>query len=689
MNARLRKVEGLNGSSIDKLEESGITEAEALSLGMYSVANASLLSANFEAQPALVIPYYNAERKPMRAHPAWPDFYRMRYLKESNVKGFGDLTEGKKQRYTQPPNTGVCAYLPLCTDWAAIQDAASEPVLITEGELKAAKACLDGFPTIGLGGVYNFRSSKAGIFWLPELEAFKWARRKVTIVYDSDYSEKPDICAAINVLAEELQARGAMVELASLPDVYQDDRKTGLDDLLVARGDAGLLEALSQSEPLALSTKLWRMNDELVYVADPGFIMVRSTGQKLTPSNFTAHSIWSTHDTPERKVKPDGSISYQKAPAAPAWVKWPLRQTVNKLTYRPGEDEFCTDDKGHLQYNQWRGWGVQPAKGDVKPWLDLIKFIFEGAEKDAVEWFLDWCAYPLQYPGTKLFSAVLVWGRLTGTGKTLLAYTLKRIYGANFIKIKNEDLKNTWWLENKQFILGDEISSNDKRSESDALKTMVTQEEVNINVKYVPQFSVPDVANYYFSSNHSEALFMEDEDRRIFVHEVQQQSALPDDFYQAYDKWKDSDAGAGALFHWLLQRDLSKFNPKAKAYRTAARQRMIMQGKSDLGTWVAELREFPAAKLTVGHMRHTKDLFTSHELLNMYAAEHDSAGKVTANGMSRALAAAGFNQVYNGNPIAVNGKGGRYFAVRNMDHWAKCKSMKDIIKNISQSPVRD
>jgi hypothetical protein len=71
---------------------------------------------------------------------------------------------------------------------------------------------------------------------LPELEAFVWARRKVTICYDSDYTDNPMICTAINALAEELQERGALVHVATLPNVYEDEnRKTGLDDFLVEK----------------------------------------------------------------------------------------------------------------------------------------------------------------------------------------------------------------------------------------------------------------------------------------------------------------------------------------------------------------------------------------------------------------------------------------------------------------------
>lgn len=691
MNKVVRiKAGTFNDAAAQKLESSGLSVEQANQCGMYSVNNAMQIDEQFQAQPALVIPYFDVNGKPLRPHKAWPDFYRLRYLGETEVKGFKEAAGVKPSRYTQPKDTGVCAYFPRVADWASIATDVSEPILITEGELKAVKATVEGFPTIGIGGIYSFRSSANGIFFIPELDAFTWARRKVSIVYDSDFNSNPMVCAAINALGEELAERGALVHVAFLDDVYPEDenRKTGLDDFLIEKGDEELIRVLKEAEPWGMTKRLWAMNKEVVYVRDPGMVVAQKTGQKMDCSKFGAHSDWATLSVPERKMKLDGSVSVIKAAAAPMWLKWPLRKAVDKLSYLPGHERFTEIDDVNY-FNQWKGWGVTPQKGSVKPWLELVDFMFEGADKGAKEWFLDWCAYPIQFPGTKLFSAVLIHGRFTGTGKTLAGYTLAKIYGQNFIKIKSKDLYDTWWAENRQFVLGDEISGSDKRAEADMMKAMITQEEVNINIKYIPQFSIPDCVNYYLTSNHADALFLEDEDRRFFIHEVLGQP-LPDEFYAAYDKWLKKDGGAAALMQWFLDRNLSNFNPKAQAMRTSARERMIMSGKSDLAMWLQELKEAPFTKLRHGQMRYQRDLFTSHEILSMYEAEHErQTGKVTSNGVSRAMAAAGFKLAYGGAPLnAPNGKMSRYFIVRNADRWTRVNNRKEFVKNIALPLVK-
>jgi hypothetical protein len=649
---------------------------------MYEAPSAVQLNPAFEAVPALVIPYFGVNGAPMSARPKWPPFYRIRYL-DSTKKGFAKASNQKDRRYTQPANTGVAAYFPKNVNWKQIAADAEQGIIITEGELKAAASCEVGYPTIGLGGVWNFRATHDGLFWLPELEKVNWIGRDTFICFDSDYATNPNICAAMNKLGEELMERGAMPKILLLPDVV-DEGKTGLDDYFLENTADDFDALLAQAEPITLSTSLWRINKEVIYVEDPGLVIVEATGQKLSPSHFKEHSRWATLNTPELSVTKDGDVSIKKVAAAPFWVRWPMRRSASGVTYAPGKPKLT--DSG--EYNQWKGWGCEPVKGDIKPFMDLVDFLFGDAEKGAKEWFLDWCAYPLQYPGTKMFSSVLIHGSMEGTGKSLVGYTLGRIYGKNFKEITDDDIKGgyTAWAENKQFILGDEITGSDKREHADTLKRLITQRSITINIKYVPQYDIPDCINYFFTSNHPDAFFMSDHDRRFFINEVIG-DPLPQKFYDAYDKWLWGD-GPSHLFHWLLARDISEFNPNAPAFRTAAKERMVVHGKGELGAWIRELKEGPDYFLRMGQMRYTRDLFTAKELTDMYKSEHPQA-QASPVGMGRALSAAGFPQVDGGNPLqGPDGRMNRYFAIRNIAHWRKCKSRKEMEANLKKTPTR-
>lgn len=667
----------------DKLASSGLTTDQAKKLGMYEVPSAKQVHPHLDARPALVMPYHDLAGKLAKSHPQWPDFFRARYLDKGT--GFAAMaTEKGDQRYAQPPNTGVCAYFPTLLDWEAIKKDVSIPILITEGELKASAGAAQEWATIGLGGVWNFRASREGYFFLPELEKINWIRRQVYIVFDSDFQEKQAVCFAINSLSEELYERGALPSVVTLPDVYEDDRKTGLDDYLLQAREGEFERLLAEAQPLSLARALWKMNRVVAYVNNPGMVVQLEDGMKMTPGAYKEHSQWSTFHASEQKMDAEGNVVVKKTPAAAAWLKWPLRRSVKKVTYAPGLPRITKDNL----FNQWEGWGVEPKRGNVKPFLDLVRFLFKDMEPEMQEWFLDWCAYPIQNPGTKLFNCVVVWGAHEGTGKSLIGYTLGQIYGNNFKELTDDDLEGdyTAWAENRQFVMGDEITGSDNRQYANKLKRMITQRKVTINVKFVPQYEVPDCINYYFTSNHADAFFMSDKDRRMFVVEVQGE-ALSDKFYAEYDKWLWHEDGPAHLMRWMLDRQISKkFNPSAHAPRTAAKDRMIKAGKGELTGWISDLLEHPEQVLATGKMRHTRDLYTAAELLSFYRAQYPD-GKATTIGLGKQLSNAGVRQADGGTPLrGPDGTLGRYFIIRNAERWAKA-DRKKLEADLKKAPV--
>lgn len=663
---------------LKKLQSSGLdlTDAAELRIELLDGTKVAGLHKSFKALTSLKINYLDVHGQPISDWQASRPFYRLRYLE--TPPGFEALSEKKQVRYVQEPNTAPVAYFPGNQDWALSVDP-SEPILITEGELKAAKACKEGFPTIGLGGVYNWRAHRLGLTWLPSLDQVNWVKRHVYIVFDSDYHTNPMVCAALRDLAEALQDRGSFVYLVNLPSI-EGLEKVGLDDYLVHAGPSAnemFAQLLAEAEPLGLARPLWHLNDKYVYICNPGLIVDQKTGFKASPAAFRDH-LEAPIAYQEKVLKPDGSISFRPVSAAATWLKWPLRNQVSALTYAPGQTRFVMEES--TKYNVWPGWGVSAKKGDVKPFLQLLDHLFTGASPKALEWFLRWCAFPIQHPGVKLFSSCLIWGKSHGTGKSQVGYTLGKVYGDNFTEITQADLHASFndWAENRQFVLGDDISGSDNRQERDILKKMITQQKMWINLKYVPKYQIIDCINYLFTSNQPDAFFLEDDDRRHFIHEVIV-GPLSEEFYVEYDIWLNS-GGAESVFHYLLNLELGDFNPAGKAFYTAAKERMISAVQSDLGTWCRDLMATPDYVLRVGEVAIPKDLFTSKELLQLY----DPAGttRTTAGGIGRELSRCGCRQVLGGSPVRLaDGSQVRLFAVRNSDRWAS-EGLKAIVDHV-------
>lgn len=648
--------------ALAKLETSGLTEADMRLLRMEALSptQTHALHESFKPLCSLKITYWDPTdlNKPLSGHAAWPAFYRLRYLRPG-----GDAKDDV--RYTNEPMAGVAAYFPPSVDWPSIVGDYNQTLIITEGELKAAKACKEGCPTIGLGGVWNFRSSSLGVTFLRELEAFNWVKRRVYIMFDSDVIVKPGVQDALNSLAEELMLRGALPFIVFVPE-GDNGKKQGLDDWCVNNPGSSLYDLCERHQPLTQVRKLFEMNERLVYVMDKGIIIEQATGNKMASNQFK--EAFQNVDYAELTIADNGNVSLKKAPVANSWLKWPMRSQVNSMTYKPGAPKLIHPaEPTRSMYNLWPGWGVEPAEGDVQPFLDLLAHLFKGCDPKDREWFLKWCAYPLQYPGTKLFTAVVIHGIKHGTGKSLVGYTLGRIYGANFTEINQNSLHAGFngWAEAKQLVMGDDVTGSNKRQDNDLLKKLITQRELRVNTKFMPEYVVPDCVNYLFTSNHPDAFFLEDGDRRFFIHEVLT-TPMDEDFYMEYMLWLDT-TGPAALFHYFLNMDLDDFNPSAPARRTVAKEQMTADTRSDLGDWVFKLRSDPDSVLRVGEALVPGDLFTSGELLAIY--DPTESKRVTANGLSRELRRAGVPRANRGMPVRGAKGVDRYYILRNIDKW--------------------
>ncbi len=657
----MAKGEDLQALARKKWQSSGLTDAQAKKLRFKVVTSVEVhkLGSHFLKAGALMMPYFTTKGLPTK-------FYRLRYLEAPTGSFAGQMK--KSPRYAQPLNINE-VYLPplLKRTWAEIIDDVKETLYITEGELKSAAACSVGLACMGLGGVDVWRSQKRLLEALPILKEVEWDDRDVVIVYDSDASKNPNVVRAQNQLAGWLLTQGAKPRIASLPPA--GELKQGLDDFLVANGPAALEKMLDEAVPTPEAVALWSLNEKVVYARNPGLVVELHTSRKIAVNDFTNH-VYANHHYQQMVKGKEGAITFKPAKLAPRWVEWECRNEVKKITYAPGQGRI-TDDGC---WNDWAGWGMEPLPSktkDVKLWHELLDYICQDEDPAARRWFERWLAYPLQRPGTKLFTCVAIWGK-QGTGKSLIGRTMMRIYGPNSMAVGAKHLRGSFnsWAENRQFILGDEITGSDKRADADELKNLITQHEMQINTKYVPEYYVPDCVNYYFTSNHPDAFFMDDDDRRNCIFHTAY-DPLPDAFYKAYDKWMKGD-GPSYLFDHLLHIDLGDFDPQARAIETNAKKRMIVTGKSDLGSFVLRLREDTAAALRpLGNEKRASEcaLFTSEELKRCYDPEN--ATKVSVNGMAKELSRQGFVQAYGGNPINTANGRQRLFIVREQQKWMK------------------
>lgn len=648
----------------EKLAAYGLTyeHAKKLHIEVLDAEETKGVDPLFLSLPALRLRYMDpATGKPLTPHSKWPAFQRFRYLVDPPPN-----SAGKVQRYAQSERSGVCAYFPTLRDWSTILTDTKQTIYITEGEFKAAKACERGFPTIGLGGVWNFTSKASGGAFLRELEAVDWVQREVYIIYDNDGQPNEKVIMALNRLAEELCERGAIIYTVFLPSVKPG--KTGLDDYFIANPDPTEFVQMRDLTRISLTMAkpLHEMNDRYTLLYSPQGVGCLDTGRIIGLDTFNL--VEGKHNYREGVVHKDNTLVQKKVSLAAAWIKWSMRRETSEAAYNPGAERLCDG-----AFNTWPGWGTTPVKGDVSKFLRVIDNLFDACVvpkeeiKAAKKWFLQWLAFPIQHPGAKMFSMAVLLGA-PQIGKSLLVSMVSRIYGDNFHQLSTNDLTSQFngWAAHVQLALGDDIIGSDKRSHATEFKTMITRDWAVINEKNIPGYKVRDCINYIFTTNEFDAFFMDDNDRRNFIwHCMGEKIALAEG--RAIRAWADSEEGGNALHYYLLNLSLDGFD-HTPAMMTTAKMAMTDLGKSDLEGWCHRLRDTTDLILPNSNC----DLYSSRELLQKYDPE--GKHKLTAAGLGKAMTRTGFMQVLGGAPIVWPGGNERLFIIRNKDKWLKASA---------------
>jgi hypothetical protein len=149
-------------------------------------------------------------------------------------------------KYLSPKNGGIrCFIHPNAHE--ALTQTPDLPLYLTEGEKKAVCATLCGLPTIGLGGIWMWKSGKDDDSLNSDLVPYVTGGRDVVLIYDSDATETPkktrDFADCARRLAVALEPYGCKLYRFDIPS--NNGQKFGLDDWLIANGaDTAFLQNL-------------------------------------------------------------------------------------------------------------------------------------------------------------------------------------------------------------------------------------------------------------------------------------------------------------------------------------------------------------------------------------------------------------------------------------------------------------
>ena len=255
-----------------------------------------------------------------------------------------------------------------------------------------------------------------------------------------------------------------------------------------------------------------------------------------------------------------------------AWMESPAKRIVRQAEV--GFDPSGEDTS--LKCNMWGGWPQAPRAGDCECLLELLYHLCkrERNADEVYQWVLRWLAYPIQYPGTKMKTALVFHGP-QGSGKNMFFEAVMAIYGEYGRIIDQAAVEDKFndWASRKLFLIADEVVARAELFHiKNKLKGLVTGDTIRINPKNVGAYEERNHVNMVFLSNEVMPAVLERDDRRYLV--VWTPPKLDPGFYEQV-RIELQNGGVAALHHHLKQLPLGDMKPWTMPPLTEAKRDLI------------------------------------------------------------------------------------------------------------------
>ncbi len=310
-----------------------------------------------------------------------------------------------------------------------------------------------------------------------------------------------------------------------------------------------------------------------------------------------------------------------------ATTESPLSTKVDYPTYVPGAPARIVNfEDGTTGLNRWSPTTLVPQEGSY----DLIKQHFEVVFEDDIEreHMLDVIAHLVQKPGVKIHHCAVVIGG-EGTGKTTIGNIIARLVGeSNSRTVENDEIKSPYQegLTDTVLLQINELKGFEQLEAANRLKGLLTEETLRARRLYQDYTEKMTPRFIFATSNHDLPTRAGSSARRHFVSRSTQPRLSPEYFKEFYDALPSE---LPAFLFAMLQRDISRFNPKAAPPTTAAKVFLVEASRP-------EAEQLLFRTLEDGGTALDRDVFLRAELVDIL--QYGLSRRVTENDVSNAIA---------------------------------------------------
>jgi hypothetical protein len=333
-----------------------------------------------------------------------------------------------------------------------------------------------------------------------------------------------------------------------------------------------------------------------VMVAGSKYRIVNRTHDDFLNENvcFMANSDFIQHQNnlpsvPITTKDDDGRVGVKYVTRSDFWSKCQKRIRFDGDTFIPSRLGSAyspvIERHGKFYYNLFRGWQVEPVKGDwsLIEW-HLFNVICSG-DQAQLDYLLDWIAHIVQFPNEKPDVATVMRGG-KGVGKSIFASKLAKALGpAGLVFSGNQLLTGRFsgHLRNKLLLVLEESFWAGNKQDEARLKHLISDEQTTFESKGVDAQPGRSLTRVIMITNNDWSAPVSADERRYFIPTIsnagKERDRIEGNYFSRLAKSLDG-GGLSAFLYDLLERPTSRNHLRAVPVTAELRrqQELSMEG---------------------------------------------------------------------------------------------------------------
>jgi hypothetical protein len=227
---------------------------------------------------------------------------------------------------------------------------------------------------------------------------------------------------------------------------------------------------------------------------------------------------------------------------------------VDGVAYDPGKGSgLIADQNGDgLLFNTYTPSPIKAMPGDPQPFLDFMEQLLP-VDRDCHE-MKRWIATLIARPDIKMHYGALLISETQGVGKSTLGEKiLAPLVGHRNVSVPDERAicasSFNSWAAQKRLAIVHEIYAGESRVAYDKLKSLITDQRILIDRKFIEGYETDNWIHVFACSNSERALYLDPQDRRWFLPAVTEVKQLTE-YWRKLNAWLTEEGGLSIIKWW-------------------------------------------------------------------------------------------------------------------------------------------